>query len=111
MFIHILRNPYSNIVSIRKYLGRKGKYPFLKKPIQSLYNSYYYMYKNYKLFPQKYLILKYEDLVLAPEKIMKKISNFLNIIFMDLLLYPTQAGKDWGGNSTSNVRFSGIDSI
>ena len=61
-FIHILRNPYANVVSLRRHIGRKG-YPFLAQIILALKNSFYNLYRNRRLI-DNYLIIKYEDLII-----------------------------------------------
>lgn len=108
-FIHIVRNPYSNLVSIRKYKSKNG-YPFLKSIINSLYNNYYFLYKNKRVIGDDYLVIKYEDLVEKTDTILKEITVFLDIEFEDILNYPTVNGNLWKGNSTSNEKFEGISS-
>ncbi|MHA1768088.1 MAG: sulfotransferase family protein [Promethearchaeota archaeon] len=108
-FIHIVRNPYANIVSLRKFKSIYHDFALIPRVIKSLYNSYYYLYKNSKII-QNYYILKYEDLVTEPELQIKKICQFLNLPFEDILLIPTYQGKPWVGNSTSGEPFRGIES-
>lgn len=108
-FINIIRNPYANTVSFRKYKSIHVGYPLMPRIIRSLYNSYYFLYKNIRIIPN-YLIIRYEDLVLNPEKTIQKICNFLNISFEKILLIPTSEGKFWAGNSMTGKRFDGIDS-
>ncbi|WP_406944933.1 sulfotransferase family protein [Halobacillus sp. SY10] len=110
-FIHIIRNPYSNIVSIRKFKEQqRGEYPVLKHIVGSLYNSYYYLMKNQRIIDQRdYLTITYEELVSNPNIEIKKISKFLNIENQDILYKPsTINGSDWKGNSTSSEKFDGI---
>ncbi len=110
-FVHILRNPYSNIVAIRKYLSQ-DKFPFLKKAIFAMYNSYYYLYKNLRLIRHnQYKVVKYEDLISQPRKIMQDVSHFLNIDYSEKLTVPTVFGEMWGGNSTSGVKFNGVSKM
>ena len=110
-FIHILRNPYSNLVAIRKYLNR-NRFPFLKSAVLAMYNSYYYLYKNLRLINQKqYKVVRYEDLISQPEKIMQDVSHFLNIDYSEELTKPTVFGETWGGNSTSGVKFKGVSKM
>jgi len=110
-FIHILRNPYSNSVALRKYLNSK-KYPFMKRTFLSMYNSYYFLYRNVRtIAPNQYKVVRYEDLIAESEKVMKELVNFLEIKYDDILTSPTLLGKEWGGNSTSLVTFKGISKI
>ncbi|AVR46906.1 hypothetical protein C7S20_17465 [Christiangramia fulva] len=106
-FIHIIRNPYSNLVSLRKYKGKK-KYPFLDKPIKALYESYYYLDRNERLI-DNYEIIKYEDLISRPENTLRRMCENLNITFNSKMLVPTiNNGNSWKGNSTTDMKFSGI---
>ncbi|MBD3225810.1 MAG: hypothetical protein GF313_13865 [Caldithrix sp.] len=107
-FIHIVRNPYSNLVALRKYIS-KHKFPFLKNALYAMHNSYYYLYKNSKWI-NDYKVVKYEDLISGPKLVMEDISNFLEIPFKPILLEPTLLGKKWQGNSTSGKKFVGVSS-
>jgi len=107
-FIHIVRNPYSAFVSNRKYkTGPKRRFPFIKNIHGALVNSTYFLYKNRNLLPD-YQIVRYEDLVTAPEKTMKQICEKIRLPFVQNLLEPTFLGQPWGGNSTSGKTFEGI---
>lgn len=110
-FIHILRNPYSNLVAIRKYKG-SSKFPFLNRAFLSMYNSYYFLYKNLKLLSKdQYKVILYEDLISRPAEVMREVADFVNIDFNETLLMPTLFGESWSGNSTSKVSFSGVSNI
>ncbi len=105
-FIHIIRNPYANLVALRKYTSRK-KSSKLKNALYSMYSSYYYLYKNKKMI-QGYFTIKYEDLITDTVQVMKNISKFLDITYNDILIKPTSLGMNWQGNSTSKNKFEGI---
>lgn len=105
-FLHIIRNPYATIVSLRKHMGH-GRYPFLGGAINALNNSYYYLYKNLKLLP-KYKVIRYEDLVKAPREVMEQVADFIQIEFVQALLEPTVMGMPWIGNSSSDRGFEGV---
>lgn len=109
-FIHIIRNPYSNFVSLRKYKSIDFGYPIIRRMLRTLYNNYYYLYRNQKLI-KNYFIIRYEDLVTNPSKWLKKISNFLDIEFQNSLLEPTYRGVRWKGNSLSDKNFTEISPI
>ena len=106
-FIHIIRNPYSNLVSLRKFKSENG-YPFMKSLMESFYNNYYYLYMNKRVIETDYYIIKYEDLINNPKQSIDKISDFLNIEKHEILYKPTVNGNLWEGNSTTNKRFKGI---
>ncbi|WP_163527367.1 sulfotransferase family protein [Halobacillus ihumii] len=109
-FIHIVRNPYSNIVSIRKFKTYNNKYPSLKPIVRSLYNTYYFLDKNKKIIRDDYLIIKYEDLVEDPDKTISLMAKFLQIDEEEILFIPTSDGEIWQGNSTTSKKFKGISS-
>lgn len=108
-FIHILRNPYSNLVSLRKFKSKQYGYPIIRRLLKTLYNNYYYLLKNKKVI-ENYYIIRYEDLVSAPKKYIKEICNFLDLPFEKILLTPTYQGEGWGGNSMEDKKFSTISS-
>lgn len=105
-FVHILRNPYSNLVSLRRHVGRAG-YPFLAPSLSSLYNTLYNLYRNRRLI-EDYLVIRYEDLLTDPELTMRSVASFLEIDFVASLLEPTSMGRPWEGNSSRGIRYSGI---
>lgn len=112
-FIRILRNPYSNLVSLRKYSTKNEKYlnfPFLRNPIRSMYDSFYDLYKNIRTF-KHYKLIKYEDLLLNTSQIMREISEFIEIEFNEGLLQPTVISENWEGNSIRGQKFQGISSV
>jgi len=110
-FIHILRNPYSNLVAIRKYMN-SPRFPFSNRALVSMNSSYYFLYKNLRLINQaQYRVILYEDLLSEPEKIMKQLADFIGIDFAKTLLIPTVFGESWAGNSTSGKSFSGISKL
>lgn len=108
-FLYILRNPYANLVALRKHIGRK-RYPFLGRILLSLNNSYYHLYRNKRLLNNDYLVIRYEDLVTSPMVTMESVAKFLEIEYLDILLKPTSMGKLWTGNSTRQVQFSSVSS-
>lgn len=105
-FIHILRNPYANLVSLRRFTS-KTDYPFLGPSLSVLYNSFYYLYRNQRLL-NDYMVIRYEDLLTDTESMMKAVANFLEIEFTDNLLRPTCLGELWPGNSSRGIEYSGI---
>jgi hypothetical protein len=106
-FVHIVRNPYATLVALRNYIGRE-RYPFLKSALQVMKSGYYYAYKNPILLFDRYLTIRYEDLVANPEEAMEVIADFVGIEFTDTLLRPTCMGEPWRGNSTTGEQFETI---
>lgn len=106
-FIHIVRNPYAALVSIRKFKPYKGHYPFLGTFLEAMENSYYYSFYN-PMVIENYLVIRYEDLLIESEKTMRKIAGFLDTPFTSSMLNPSTLGVDWKGNSMSGKEFQGI---
>jgi hypothetical protein len=110
-FVHILRNPYSNLVAMRRYgaHNRGGGYPRLRKLVQAMMNSYYWLYRNVREIPG-YQVVLYDDLMKDTEAVMKNVSRSINLEFHKNLLQPSMFGKSWTGNSTSGKSFNGVSS-
>lgn len=108
-FIHIIRNPYSNIVSLRKFKSADGKYPSLAEICLSLKNSYTALTFNSRYFDNDdYHVIRYEDLIENTKNEMTRIANFLNMEYSRNMINPTSFGAEWLGNSTTNLSKSGI---
>ena len=106
-FVHIVRNPYANLVSLRRYIARNGRYPLLGRSLTALNNTYYHLYKNPLIIPN-YLVIRYEDLLREPRTTMQRIAQHIGAPFSDSFLIPTALDEPWMGNSTSGEAFSGI---
>jgi hypothetical protein len=77
--------------------------------LPALRNSLYHLYRNRRLMPEDaYLVIRYEDLLTAPDDTMRAVANFLGIAFTEDLLRPTSLGEAWQGNSSRGVSFTGI---
>lgn len=105
-FVHIVRNPYATLVSLRRHMSRAG-FPMLGPALSALNNSFYYVYKNPKCLPD-YLIIRYEDLLESPEKTMRQVARHVGLPFSEQLLRPTVLDEPWTGNSSSGESFDGI---
>ena len=99
-FIHIVRNPYANAVGLRKFKSQRRGYPYFKKVIDSIESSMACSEQLLGLLQRNYLLVRYEDLVQEPRKIMKQVAFHINIPWEDKLLQPTSLGQPWGGNSS-----------
>ncbi|MDZ7690391.1 MAG: sulfotransferase [Balneolaceae bacterium] len=91
-FVHIVRNPYGNIVSLRKAKTIQSKFPLVFRMLDSLYNNYYHLYRNRQLIDD-YYIIRYEDLLSNPEQHIEKLTQFLELPMHEALLQPTKLGK------------------
>jgi len=108
-FIHIVRNPYANLVAIRNSRSGKG-YPKLRRACASLYNSYYNLFRN-EYVADTYLVIRYEDLVQKTQEVMRGVCQYLELAYDETLLHPTQDNVPWNGNTTSNMKFEGISRL
>lgn len=105
--IHIVRDPRDNFLTYkRKHLGLSaedfsvGWNSSLKAGLENM--------KNYG--KDHYLILRYEDLTLEPEKTLQELIDFLGIEDDEVLRIPTSNGIPWEGNSQFGDKFQGISS-
>jgi len=107
-FLHIIRNPYANIVSLRKFRMSGNKpYPLMHRMIETIRSNFYHLYQN-SSFIRNFKLVKYEELVSEPEKIMRAVAEFLEIDYCESLLKPTVLGSDWHGNSTTGNKFKTV---
>ena len=56
----------------------------------------------------RYLVIRYEDLVLAPRQSLERVCRFAGIEFLPELFTTTRAAREWQGNSSFHNAFSGI---
>jgi hypothetical protein len=112
-FIHLLRDPRDNYASLKS--GWKAKYQGRADDIGRLSQSLIDRGKlgmelakhNLERYgPDRYLVLKYEDLTADPKSVMKQIARFLGIEYDDCLLRPTVCGILWPGNSFDGLEFT-----
>ena len=106
-FIHISRNYYSNLVSIRKFMSVK-KFPYLLKPLQCIAYDIHFKNLNKKILGDDYHLVDYEYLLKNPKIEMKQIADFLDLMYESTLENPTTMGKIWRGNSTNNIKYQGV---
>lgn len=105
-FVHIVRNPYANLVSIRKYKTKSG-YPNLTDGLKSLWQAEYFLEKNLRLI-DNYFVVKYEDLVLDTLISTQNIAEYLELEFTDSFLTPTVFSKPCQNNSMYNIKETGV---
>ncbi|MFM1874930.1 MAG: hypothetical protein RL266_667 [Bacteroidota bacterium] len=106
-FVHIVRNPYSNFVSLRKYKSIDVGYPLLNRMMKTFQNSFHFLSENPKNI-EHYKVVRYEDILTDTEKTMRSIADFLKLEFHQSLLQPSHLGENWTGNSTTGKSFSGV---
>ncbi len=103
IFLYILRDPRDNYASYRK-----------RRPELSVQNfcSDWALSVNVGLYLQRFhprfFIFRYEDLVMAPEKILREICGILKIQWNEIMLIPSRNAKPWHGNSVHGITHNGI---
>lgn len=106
-FVHIVRNPYSNFVSLRKYKSIGVGYPLLNRMMKTFRNSFHFLSENPKNI-KHYKVVRYEDILTDTETTMMAVADFLKLEFHESLLQPSHLGENWAGNSTTGKSFSGV---
>jgi len=109
VFIHIVRNPYAVLVSIRKFRMLHGHYPYLGNTLDAMEFSYYNALTN-PLSVEDYKIVRYEDLVSKADETMQSVAALLNVPYTENMTTPTAMGETWQGNSMTGEKFSGVSS-
>jgi len=106
-FLLIVRDPYANLVSFRKFITRSNGFPSMVQPLRTLETGFHYAALHRMTLPGLH-VLRYEDLVADVRKTMAGVSAFLGIPWDDVLLAPTSLGEPWTGNSTSGKPLHGV---
>jgi len=103
--IHVIRDPRDTFASYRQ----KQKTLTPKSFSHSWFNSEHFGSENVKRYgSNRYLIIRYEDLVDNLDLTLAKVVSFLGIQDDPALRVPTRNGKPWGGNSMFREKFSGV---
>lgn len=107
IFVQLIRDPYANWLALRKYKSKQFSAPLIAKMVKTFTVNYKSLLSNEKHL-SNYMVIRYEDLVLQPEEVMKKVADHCQISFNPCLLQPSKGGSIWTGNSTSNQHFDGV---
>ena len=62
-FVHLVRNPYSNWLSLRKYKSMQVTAPLLPKMVKTMTVNFNSLLSNMATLGESYMVIKYEDLV------------------------------------------------
>jgi hypothetical protein len=109
--IYVVRDPRDVFCSYNaKRMERAREQMSVDEFEQMLQSSVSAWSRALKQHPLRCCLLRYEDLVLAPEREMRRIAAFLDVRYSELLLQPTRAGREWTGNSMHHDAFSGVSS-
>ncbi len=112
-FIHLVRDPRDNYASLKsgwevKYRERGGELGFLLESMieRGRFGMELATINQARYGADRYLVLRFEDVVTDPTRWMRTIAEFLGIDFDDVLLRPTVCGRPWSGNNFDGLRFS-----
>jgi hypothetical protein len=99
-FIHILRDPLTNMASLKRYTSYRYKNFELLRKCRTIKKSFKQAKSNkIKYGEERYKIVLYEDLIANTHEVMNNISDFLNINFENSLTIPTENKKPGVANS------------
>ena len=114
-FIHILRDPRDNWAVIKKGWNKyyNNQYDSIERLMRSVIDRNYIQQKmaidNSEIYgDDRYMILKYEDLIRGPKEKIQEICEFINLDFDKINLNPTFCGIPWGGNSLSDIIYKDV---
>lgn len=105
-FIHIVRDPLDNLVTLRHHISGPS-FPTLRPLVAAIRMSLTLAHRN-SLTTSNYTVIRYEDLTFQPEETMRNVARNLHISYSDDLLCPTVGGITWGGNSVYLVKREGL---
>lgn len=107
-FVHILRDPYATLVSMRNFRGGKKGFPYLPPLVDTLYHHRVFFDRWTNAF-QGHSILTYEELLRSPEATMERVAGELGLSYDPILLQPTYLGDEWKGNPSLGEGMKGMD--
>ena len=104
-FVHLVRDPRSVAAAISRLDRILGQDTDLVGVGMTLSRSFEAAERNARrLGEQRYLVLRYEDMVATPEPAMRRVADFARIDRADSLLTPTVGGVEARSNSAWTAR-------
>ena len=113
-FIHILRDPKDNFASVGGSFMKRVRSRVKREALLWRYRiwsaqSFYYAKRNLEKFgAERYMVIRYRDLCLEPERLVAEIAAFIGIPVLDILFQPTRGGYFYPGNNKDGAVFTGI---
>ena len=113
-FIHILRDPKDNFASVGGSFLKRVRSRVKREALLWRYRiwsaqSFYYGKRNQEKFGEdRYMVVRFRDLCLEPERLITEIAAFIGIPVSDILFRPTRAGYFYPGNNKDGEVFTGI---
>lgn len=107
-FLHVIRDPRAVFASRRRrLLNRLGHYGKAHRLVREWNRSARQIPKLQEA-NDRYLLVRYENLVAQPRENLEKICAFAGIEVVPQLFEPTRAGRQWLGNATFHSAFNNI---
>jgi hypothetical protein len=106
--IQIIRDPRAVFASVKnRIMSQYGSHTKAHRLVRS-WNRSAREIPQLLQDPFRFLVVRYEDLVRTPRKVLETICRFGGFDFSENMLEPTRAGNGWQGNSAFHKTFSGI---
>ncbi len=106
--IQIVRDPRAVFASIKNRIMKQYGYHTKAHRLVRSWNCSAREISRLLQDPFRFLVVRYEDLVRTPRKVLENICRFGGFDFCENMLEPTRAGNDWQGNSAFHKTFRGI---
>lgn len=104
--VHTVRDPRDNYASYHRKHADWSPESFAANWVRSTQAGL----NNHDIFgPDRYLLMRFEDLTSTPEVKLNELCQFLDISDDPSLRQPVRGGKPWGGNSMFDDKFIGIN--
>jgi hypothetical protein len=108
--VQVVRDPRAVFASRKKrMINNRGCYTKAHRLVRE-WNRSSREIPRLRSHPDKFLVVRYEDMVARPKEVMEKVCRFAGIDFVPSMLKPTRAGTDWQGNSSFQEAFNSVDS-
>ena len=115
-FIHIMRDPRDTCAVVMNGWDKHYKYQYDSKErlfrdvIDRGWLSMRMGLDNQRVYgEERYLIIRYEDIVLKTEEILEEVVSFIGIDYDKLNIAPTFCGTPWEGNSFTDMKYQGVN--
>lgn len=116
-FVNLVRDPRDNYAALKA--GVAGHYARLGEgdleTLASLINrarmDFLSGYLNAGRLPDRFCVLRFEDLVAAPQTRMRELSQFCGIAYEETMLRPTIMSRSFAGNSYDNLAFDSVSAV
>lgn len=106
--IHMVRDPFDNLASYRVKSAKSGGIVTPLSFCVQWFSSLRMVLNLQQKEPDRILLVRFEDLLHNPDKIIGQVCEFLGISFFPILRVPTTYGIGWSGNSQAGTRFESI---